>query len=65
MDEMIKFWLIDLYQKEIEETNENIRNHKLWLLGAKDEEEEQMEKENIARLYEYIEVLEELKGELL
>lgn len=59
MDEMIILWLKDLYQEAIKEANANISNHELWLLGSKDEEK-QIEKENIARLYEYIEVLEEL-----
>lgn len=64
MNEMVKFWLIYLYEKEIEEGKENLRNHKLWLLGAKDKEEELMETENIANIHEYIRTLTELKEDL-
>lgn len=61
MNEMVKLWLISLYEGEIVETKANLNNHKYWLLGAKDEEEIQMETENIANLHEYIEVLTRLK----
>ena len=64
MNEMVKFWLIYLYEREIEEAKENLKNHKLWLLGAKNREEEIMETENIANIHEYIRTLTELKENL-
>ena len=61
MNEMIKFWLTDLYEREIEEIKGTISNNRLCILGAADEEEERMFMQNEVDMREYLEVLEELK----
>lgn len=61
MNEMIKFWLTDLYEREIEEIKGTISNNRLCILGAADEEEERMFIQNEMDMREYLEVLEELK----
>ena len=61
MNEMIKFWLTDLYEREIEEIKGTISNNRLCILGAADEEEERMFIQNETDMRAYIEVLEELK----
>jgi hypothetical protein len=42
MNEMIKFWLTELYENEIDETKTTISNENLWMLGSETKEEEQM-----------------------
>lgn len=61
MNEMIKFWLTDLYEREIEEINGTISNNRLCILGTANEEEERMFIQNEMDMREYLEVLEELK----
>ena len=61
MNEMIKFWLTDLYEREIEEIKGTISNNRLCILGVADEEEERMFIQNETDMRAYIEVLEELK----
>lgn len=61
MNEMIKFWLTDLYEREIEEIKGTISNNRLCILGAADEEEGRMFIQNEMDMREYLEVLEELK----
>ena len=61
MNEMIKFWLTDLYEREIEEIKGTISNNRLCILGAADEEEERMFIQNEVDMREYLEILEELK----
>lgn len=61
MNEIIKEWLIALYDKEIEATKISIENEKIWANGSDDETECSMHLENIERLEKYIEVLEDLK----
>ena len=61
MNEMIKFWLTDLYEREIAEIKGTISNNRLCILGAADEEEERMFMQNEVDMREYLEVLEELK----
>ena len=61
MNEMIKFWLTDLYEREIKEIKGTISNNRLWILGAANEEEERMFIQNEMDMREYLEVLEELK----
>lgn len=61
MNEMIKFWLTDLYEREIEEIKGTISNNHLCILGAADEEEECMFIQNEVDMREYLDVLEELK----
>ena len=60
MNEMIKFWLTDLYEREIEEIKGTISNNRLCILGAANEEEH-MFIQNEMDMREYLEVLEELK----
>lgn len=64
MNEMIKFWLTDLYEREIKEIKGTISNNRLWILGAANEEEERMFIQNEMDMIEYLEVLEELKKEV-
>ena len=61
MNEMIKFWLADLYEREIDDIKGTISNNHLCILGAANEEEERMFIENEMDMREYLEVLEELK----
>ena len=61
MNEMIKFWLTDLYEREIEEIKGTISNNRLCILSAANEEEERMFIQNEMDMREYLEVLEELK----
>lgn len=61
MNEMIKFWLTDLYEREIEEIKGTISNNRLCIWSAADEEEERMFMQNEVDMREYLEVLEELK----
>ncbi len=61
MNEMIKFWLTDLYEREIKKIKGTISNNRLWILGAANEEEERMFIQNEMDMIEYLEVLEELK----
>lgn len=62
MDEMIKIWFIDLYEREIEEAKGTIDNESLWALGYGSDENPHTE--NIKRLKEYIEILEDKIKEL-
>ena len=61
MNEMIKFWLVDMYNENIEDAKGTIRNEEMWAKGSSSKEEEQMHLDNIAVLQDYITVLEELK----
>ena len=61
MNEMIKFWLTDLYEREIEEIKGTILNNRLCILSAANEEEERMFIQNEMDMREYLEILEELK----
>ena len=61
MNEMIKCWLTDMYEREIEEIKGTISNNHLCILGAADEEEERMFIQNDMDIREYLEVVEELK----
>ena len=61
MNEMIKFWLTDLYEREIDDIKGTISNNHLCILGAANEEEERMFIQNEMDMREYLEVLEELK----
>lgn len=61
MNEMIKCWLTDLYEREIEEIKGTISNNHLCILSAANEEEERMFIQNEMNMREYLEVLEELK----
>lgn len=61
MNEMIKFWLVDMYDENIEDAKGTIRNEEMWAKGSPSKESEQMHLDNIADLQDYITVLEELK----
>ena len=61
MNEMMKFWLTDLYEREIEEIKGTISNNRLYILGAADEEEERTFIQNEVDMREYLDILEELK----
>ena len=61
MNEMIKFWLVDMYNENIEDAKCTIRNEEMWAKGSSSKESEQMHLDNIAVLLDYITVLEELK----
>lgn len=63
MDEMIKEWLKQLYENEIEDSRVNIENELLWALGY-DGEEPNPHTENIERLYAYIDILRKKINEL-
>ena len=64
MNEMIKIWLADLYEREIEEIKGTILNNRLCILSAANEEEERMFIQNEMYMREYLEVLEELKKKI-
>ena len=64
MNEMIKFWLADLYEREIDDIKGTISNNHLCILGAVNEEEERMFIQNEMYMREYLEVLEELKKKI-
>ena len=64
MNEMIKYWLTELYEKEIEEVKITISNNHLCILGAKDEDEERMFMQNETNMEEYLKVLKELKNKI-
>ena len=61
MNEIIKYWLINLYESEIEEVEGTISNNKLCIYGAKNADEERMFIQNEMDMREYIDVLKELK----
>lgn len=64
MNEMIKFWLTELYENEIDETQCTISNENLWMLGSETKEEEQMRIDNMANLNEYIATLKTLLNDI-
>lgn len=64
MNEMIKFWLTELYENEIDETQATISNENLWMLGSKTKEEEQMHLDNMENLNEYIATLKTLLNDI-
>ena len=64
MNEMIKIWLADLYEREIDDIKGTISNNHLCILGAANEEEEHMFIQNEMYMREYLEVLEELKKKI-
>ena len=60
MNEIVKNWLIELYEREIEEALGSISNERIWLMGTDVLEEEKMHLDNMANLNEYITTLETL-----
>ena len=64
MNEIVKNWLIELYEREIEEIKGTISNENLWMIGSKTKEEEQMHVDNMANLNEYIATLKTLLNDI-
>ena len=64
MNEMIKNWLIELYEREIEEALGSISNERIWLMGTDVLEEEKMHLDNMANLNEYITTLKTLLNDI-
>ena len=63
MNETVKNWLINLYEKEIDESKTAISNECIWELGYNGEEPNP-HTNNIRDIQEYINVLEEKIREL-
>ena len=61
MDEMVKIWVQNLYNEEIDNAAKAISNERLWLKGCSSAMEQNAHMENIRRYEEYIETLEGLK----
>ena len=65
MDEMVSFWIENFRNSglsvpdEIEDVKGTISNERLWMIGSDTEEQKLMHEQNIARLTEYLEWLEE------
>lgn len=64
MNEMVKYWLIQLYEKEIEEVKGTISNNKLYIYSAANADKEHMFIQNEMDMREYIDVLKELKNNI-
>lgn len=64
MNEMVKNWLIKLYEREIKEALGSISNERIWLMGSDVLEEEKMHLDNIANLNEYITTLKILLNDI-
>ena len=61
MEEMVKIWVQNLYNEEIDNATQAISNERLWLKGSATATEQNSHMENIRRYEEYIETLEGLK----
>ena len=61
MDNLVKKWIVLLYNEAIEETTNARLNEKYWLKGCGSTAEQNTHEENIKRYEEYIEALEELR----
>ena len=64
MSEMVKNWLIKLYEREIEEALGSISNERIWLMGTDVLEEEKMHLDNMENLNEYIATLRTLLNDI-
>lgn len=64
MSEMVKNWLIKLYEREIKEALGSISNERIWLMGTDVWEEEKMHLDNMANLNEYITTLKILLNDI-
>ena len=64
MNEIVKNWLIELYEREIEEALGSISNKRNWLMGTDVLEEEKMHLDNMANLNEYITTLKTLLNDI-
>ena len=63
MNEMVRIWLEQLYEKELSEVLGALENEKVWELGYSGDEMNP-HTENIENLREYIDTLEELIHEV-
>ena len=64
MNEMVKNWLIELYEREIKEALGSISNERIWLMGSDVWEEEKMHLDNMTNLSEYITTLKILLNDI-
>lgn len=64
MNEIVKNWLIELYEREIKEALGSISNERIWLMGTDVLEEEKMHLDNMANLNEYITTLKTLLNDI-
>ena len=64
MNEMVKNWLIKLYEREIKEALGSISNERIWLMGSDVWEEGKMHLDNMANLNEYITALKILLNDI-
>ena len=64
MNEMVKNWLIKLYEREIEEALGSVSNERIWLMGTNVLEEEKMHLDNMTNLNEYITTLKILLNDI-
>ena len=64
MNEIVKNWLIELYEREIKDTLGSISNERIWLIGSDVWEEKKMHLDNMANLNEYITTLKILLNDI-
>ena len=64
MNEMVKNWLIEMYEREIKEALGSISNERIWLMGSDVWEEEKMHLDNMTNLNEYITTLKILLNDI-
>lgn len=64
MREVVKIWLTELFQREIQNAEDTIKNEHLWELGYDGGEPVNPHTENIEAQKEYIEYLKEKMEEL-
>ena len=64
MNEIVKNWLIELYEREIKEALGSISNERIWLMGSDAWEEEKMHLDNMTNLNEYITTLKILLNDI-
>ena len=64
MNEIVKNWLTELYEREIEEALGSISNERIWLMGSDVWEEEKIHLDNMTALNEYITILKILLNDI-
>lgn len=64
MNEMVKNWLIELYEREIKEALGSISNERIWLKGSDAWEKEKIHLDNMTNLNEYITTLKILLNDI-
>ena len=65
MTENQRAWLLKMFEREIEDTEETVKNEHLWALGSNDATAQQCHVNNITELKGYIEILKRYKEEIL